>query len=478
MEPHFFQLLDRIRYQAALTAIAREGKSLALISPVGALAEHYKQALLERLGTDLQHIEIRTFFPADSDGIVQHFNQVVGEMPMAQALANRGDQPGLKLWVVHDAMALPAHELQLLLQLLEKFPGAHVRALLVYGNAEVIPDGLEAFEKSLMRWVVERPNLEQIKECLANEPDPLRIKDLRALIQRMAPGSGMADKALADPAPRSQASASTPDKASSRSAWVLRWLKIFALALGLLILSAGVAAWLNPQLVSKLKSHWLPASPTAAQTQAQSSSTAPDAPATSSTTPPTDQSAASDPANQAAGSSPAQAPKEGESKDPTPTQTGEPSSPTEQSAAQSRTKPEASEPASNNKAAKDGKLASDTGKTGELLTELPEGAAQGEQWAKQLSADNFVVQHSISPTYAQALDIQKRFPELDKAHIVPQFVGNETQARFALVSGPYPGKEDANNFLKTKRSPADSWLRTAASLQERLVAKAARGRKP
>ena len=44
MEPHFFQLLDRIRFQAAMSALAREGKNLALISQIQALSEHYKEA--------------------------------------------------------------------------------------------------------------------------------------------------------------------------------------------------------------------------------------------------------------------------------------------------------------------------------------------------------------------------------------------------------------------------------------------------
>ena len=82
MEPHFFQILDRIRYESALNALTREGKSLALISPVQALAEHYKECLLERLQRELPDCEIKPFFPDDADAIVQKFNQVLADLPM------------------------------------------------------------------------------------------------------------------------------------------------------------------------------------------------------------------------------------------------------------------------------------------------------------------------------------------------------------------------------------------------------------
>ena len=146
MEPHFFQLLDRIRFQAAMSALAREGKNLALISQIQALSEHYKEALLESLQQDVPHLEIKTFFPADADGIVQRFNQVVEKMPITQALDRNSNERHLELWVVHDAAALPSHELRLLLQLLEKFPGSQVRALLVYGGVGALPDNLDEFE--------------------------------------------------------------------------------------------------------------------------------------------------------------------------------------------------------------------------------------------------------------------------------------------------------------------------------------------
>ena len=167
MEPHFFQLLDRIRYEAAVAALSRQGKSVAIISSVQALAEHYKEMLMARLAVDVPQARIKAFFPADTDAIVSSFNKVVADLPLAQAMAAPTADRPLQVWVVHDAAALPTGEVLMMLDLLDKFPGAHVRALLVFANTEVAPEGLEGFEKSLMRWVIDRPSLEQIKDSLS-----------------------------------------------------------------------------------------------------------------------------------------------------------------------------------------------------------------------------------------------------------------------------------------------------------------------
>jgi hypothetical protein len=431
MEPHFFQLLDRIRFQAAMSALAREGKNLALISQIQALSEHYKEALLERLQQDVPHLEIKTFFPADADGIVQRFNQVVEKMPITQALDRNSNERHLELWVVHDAAALPSHELRLLLQLLEKFPGSQVRALLVYGGVGALPDNLDEFDKSLMRWIVERPSLDHIKEALAQEQDPDRIASLRALIQRMAPGGSNKEAVTAALNHHATASAlpvqRPPTPAPSR---LFRWLKVCAAALALMALSIAVALKLHPDALHAVWPAWTP------KTKALAESTPPhvDTPAL-----------ASSPSAQDQGNSPAT---------PSPTSVASPAPSPKPGESESLAQADA------------------------LITELPEEAVKGERWAWQLNVMQIVVQHGIAPTYAKALDLRTNFPDLSDVHVVPQFVGNESQARFALVSGPFQSKEEADRFIKTKKAPRDSWVRNAAALQERLIAKSTEPKKP
>jgi hypothetical protein len=113
-----------------------------------------------------------------------------------------------------------------------------------------------------------------------------------------------------------------------------------------------------------------------------------------------------------------------------------------------------------------------------LITELPEEALKGEQWAWQLSVSSIIIQHGIAPTFAKALDLRQRYPDLSQVRVVPQFVGNESQARFALVSGPYLSKEEAEQYLKSNKTPKDSWVRGVGALQERLLPKSPDAKKP
>ena len=422
MEPHFFQLLDRIRFQAALSAIAREGKSLALISQVQALTDHYKEALLDRLQQDVSGLEVKAFFPADSDSIVQSFNQIVGEMPIAQALEPQANGRGLKIWVVHDASALPTHELRLLLELLEKFPGSRVRALLVYGGVETLPEGLTDFEKSLMRWIVDRPNFDQIKEALAQEQDPERAVSLRALIQRMVPGGGNKDAVTA--ALNSHAAQTSrvqmsppPQKARWKSGLKIGMAVVFAMGL-----SIAVALKLHPDALET----WLPAGLTSTISSTESAVT----------TKAVETAAVLNPATDSAGP-----------------------------ASQTDIKPHGSDEPNSQASASSEKTPS------QLITELPDEAVAGEQWAWKLKATQIIIQHGISPTYLKAVDLKKQFPDLRDAQIVPQVIGNESQPRFALITGPYESKSEAEEFMKSKNTPKYSWVRYVSAMQERLLPK-------
>lgn len=486
MEPHFFQILDRIRYEAALNALTREGKSLALISPVQALAEHYKLCLLERLKRDLPVCEIKPFFPDDADAIVEKFNQVVADMPMAQALSPGHGTQGLKIWVVHDAGALPSSEALLLLQLLEKFPGAQVRAMLVYGGTQISPEGLESREKSVLRWVVERPSLEQIKECLAQEQDPERNDQLRDLIQRMAPPGSVPVKDKRQLAASGEGAPPPSDTAASskKRRGLSRLLGLSALLVTLLAFSVLVAIWLNPQVVDDIPAYW--GGTQVASPKADSDSQAPKPadpnnllahplvkkmkelwlgkPVASQAEPEVAQGKAPEAAPvPAAGDAAAVATPP--SADPAPGNSSPEKSEPGNSAPSQVASP-GSEPAPKDKAAN------------ALLTELPDGAEQGERWAKGLEAGSWVIQHSISLTYAQAVEVQKKFSDLSDARIVPQFVAAEKQARFALISGPYGNRNQANEFIQSKRMPKDAWARTAKAMQDRLQMQSAKPAKP
>lgn len=486
MEPHFFQLLDRIRYEASVAALSRNGKSLAIISPVQALAEHYKEMLLERLAVDVPHARIKPFFPADTDAIVSSFNQVVADLPLTQAMAAPTSDRPLQVWVVHDAAALPAGEVLMMLDLLDKFPGAHVRALLVFAGTEIAPEGLENFDKSLMRWVIDRPSLEQIKDSLSRVDDPMQAAEVRDLIARMAPGhagkSVRAAAGLSVPGSAAQADefskagpsksskAQVPQKSggpSDRQPEIKPQsskLKIAAVVAGLLLFSAGVAAWLNPQAWQSLIGQ------TAAVATPAQATPEPPAPAPE---PVADPAKAEEPPASAAGT---EAPADG--KEPATAEAAPApekvyalmtAQERQQAKLDERPDPKAKPTQATQAAPANDKAKKTNSKSVDPEVELPAGVLEGQAWVKGFARGTFVVQHTNSETYAKARDRQKRFPNLSEAKVVPQFEANQSQAKFALISGPFESKELADTFLKSENMPKESWVRSSRAIQKRLT---------
>ena len=504
MEPHFFQLLDRIRYEASVAALTRNGKSLAIISPVQALAEHYKEMLLERLAVDAPQARIKPFFPADTDAIVSSFNKVVADLPLTQAMAAPTADRPLQVWVVHDAAALPAGEVLMMLDLLDKFPGAHVRALLVFAGTENVPEGLETFDKSLMRWVIERPSLEQIKDSLSRVEDPMQAAEVRDLISRMAPGGsakrvaagltvpGSATSANAGTATASAdvkpsaktSSASKPTKRTDKSTAAQpsakgTRLKVVALVAGLLLFSAGVAAWLNPgamnALMGKTETVVAPTEPVKATEPVTEPAKVEEPAAASAEAPASPSDGKEAPALTTATEPP-----------PAPEKVYALMTPEERKLAKLDTEPEtkpgkasvkindkANDKAIDKSKEKSADKASDKAAKGaEPEIELPSGAVEGQAWMKGFARGTFVVQHTNSETFAKARDRQKRFPNLSEAKVVPQFEPGQSQAKFALISGPFESKELADSFLKTENMPKESWVRSSRAIQKRLTPQA------
>lgn len=427
VEPHFFQLLDRIRYEAAVSAVSRDGRSLALISTSQALAEYYKQALLERLEAELPRASIKPFFPADTDAIVQAFNKVVARMPLDQARTAPAPKQPVEVWVVHDAAALAASEVQTMLNLIEKFPGANVHALLVFGGVRVAPEGLDAFEKSLMRWEVDRPTLEQIKDSISKISDPTRAAEVRDLVARIvgngsSPTAAAGEATAANPAGARSATADTsgaPEPAGSRRPARFKPAGVSAV---LLALSVGIAAWLNPLVMES----WLPSFHQKAVV---------DAPAETEAA----SEATSEPSKDAA---PADAVKE----DPVELAVAK-----LEGARAPATDPSPPEAAQEEKPPTEAAL-----------------IAQAQRWAGQLKRNSYVVQHAYHTSYLLAIEHHRRYPNLPDARVVPQYEQDTKRPRFALISGPFESRVAAEAFMKSQSMPKESWVRMSRGIQERL----------
>jgi hypothetical protein len=357
-----------------------------------------------------------------------------------------------------------------------------------------------------MRWVIDRPSMEQIKDSLSRIEDPMQSAEVRDLISRMAPGGHHKPTKTALSLGATAAPSKTEDQimdrkngkrtlkdekkrvdqqpaqtVKSRSPLKQR-IKVATLVAGLFLLSAGVAAWLNSDALKAFTGPAVvPIEPD--KTPEPAPVAAPAAVATAETSKDeaqplayaeaaTEATKGTEPKENIAATVPA----------PQPEKVYALMTPEERQQAKLDNEPDPKKKSNSKSDSKSVNKTSDkttkTTKTPEPEIELPAGALEGQAWVKSFTRGTFVVQHTSSETFAKARDRQKRFPNLSEAKVVPQFEADQNQAKFALISGPFESKELADTFLKTENMPKESWVRSSRAIQKRLVPNTSETTKP
>ena len=507
MAPVFFRHADRLRLEGCVAGLLRDGRSLALSSNREAALDHYSRLLFARVRESSPTSQLEVYFPADTAAMLARFNEVLATQSVEQAMKLSGKESAARIMVVHDAGSLADHEVQLLARLVQNFPGANIRIVLLLGTSARSRKIFESFDRRMLRWDIEAPTPEQAQAMLAQGREDGCEGAVKALLQKMqAPEPGepiQADPAGIDPlgfdAGVTRAPADTEvftfsggadskkkakpaqDKVRSKRGRgdYLRWLMAISF---LAALSVGTTAWLHPDVFTldrlQLAQDWarskLLSAPPAATVVAASAPAAPAAPAT-----PADPVPAATPAQDAvpaavpaASTAPASAAPTAATTAPAPAEAA--SAPATASPAASST-PAASlapKPANAPATAQPAKPAAALPAKAAVVSEAIEAPAEAmaaQAWLKPMPAGTYVVQHAAMPTYEAAQQWQKSQASLSAARIVAVYRPNQKMAYFVVVSGPFATRELAFNFTRSRGVPADTWVRTAASLREQFT---------
>lgn len=440
-----FRAADRMRIDGCANAVAQEGLSLALYCPMEALLDHYLNLLLVRVRQQAPEHRIEVYFPANTDSLLGRFNEVLANQSLNQAVKVQASLNPAQIWIVHDAQSLPESEIQLLARLIQNFPGANIRAvLLMAGQANAHKSPLSAFGRKILRWDIEAPTEEQAQAALDQARNEGNFNAVQQLIQRIQrqqrpridepllaselsaqalPPAPVAAPPVASSALQRQLHAFQKHGAAALKSWpgpgaglkcAATWLRRnHKLALGIalaLLMSTLTMLWIQPEAFGlKARQAVVPAPLISPQLAASATSTAP-VPAVPDT---------SDAAT-----------------------------------------PQAANPASPAPAA----MATSPA---EAAIELPEDTLQGQAWLKKLDANSFLLQHGTASSYAKVLDIQRRHPALKEAQIIAAYRPGEKLAHFVLVSGPYSNLAQGYEASKQAGIPR-SWVRPTRGLQEQL----------
>jgi len=411
----FFRTADRLQMDSCILALSKEGKSVVIHSRSNELLDYYGASFLRRLKSELSSSQIEVFMPADTEAMLQRFNQLLSDMSLTVATQGRAGLAPDKVWVVHDASALGAHELELLARLIQQFPGSGVSAVLMFASENAPSDGLVRQNKQFVSWALEMPTAEQklstIQQARKQGNEEAAVLFFNRLVKRAVKTDVPSVRAVESAA--AAAKAAKPSKpaapAKKKSGHAVLWVMI---VIAMLALSVGVASWLHPDVASKV---WHQTSQMLGMTaEAPKAADTPEPAAAEKT----EVLVAKDEAN-----------------NPMPAALTPPGA----SEAPKASAPQPAEPVA---IAPPPVAVAD-----KVITELPEAAVQGRAWLKGLPEDSFVLEHQSFASLREAQAAIKGKEWLANARIVPLFADGKDEARFAVVTGPFKSKDRAKNTI-------------------------------
>jgi hypothetical protein len=402
----FFDPDDRMQMDGCITALTRDGLSVAVTATHAAALEHYGALLIDKLRKLTPTSKVEVYFPASPDDLLARFNQALAHQSLAQAMQGRKNILATQFWVLNNAAALPEHELQLLANLVQNFPGANIRLILFLDTSRKQNNALESFGKNILRWEISLPD-EARKELLVSQAKgSAQLKAIRTFLNRLS--SSDTQRPVQAPV-KKRFSNPFKSKSMAKRGRGGTWMPWAGGIVGLLAMSVGMVAWLYPQSFQ-----W---------GSAKTETVEQVIPEKKSTT--------------AKGKTiePLKVSKDAEAK---PEATKEPGKEMANAAA-------------------------------DLLDELPNEAAAGQAWVKQLPKGTYLVRHWGLPVFKNVQSYQQAHPKLADAHIVATYKPGEKLAQFVLVTGPYKNRAEAMEMTRQAQTPRLSYPMMAEALTERLT---------
>jgi hypothetical protein len=446
-----FRSADRMRIAGCANAVAREGLSVALFCEHEALLDHYMNLMLAQLRQQAPEHSIEVYFPANTDSLLARFNEVLAQQSVQQATRAPTATEGAQIWIVHDAHTLPEAEVQLLARLIQNFPGANIRAILLMSGPKRQNISLTSFGRKLLRWDIEAPNSEQVQAALELASSEGRSAPLIHMLKRMdhpavsdsLDVNTLVASSASEPEdfPRTNTSfkqkilgwqqhgqaklQSLSGLAQSKPprAWVKQPKTLALVLIPALTLSIILMLWLQPESFGvKIPSTKL------VKNQDTSTPIATPLPLTPATP--------AVPATPVADSSPVSPTGPSAAPQPAPSPAGQTSPATTVPSPQ---------PAIN---------ASDIRQT--------------QTWIKGLDPQSFLLQYGTAKTFDKALVLLKGLSDIKNTAIVEAYHAGDSVAHFVIVSGPYAQVNDGLVAARKPGIPNGSWVRPTRSLQTQI----------
>ncbi len=490
----FLRASDRTRFDYLMRAVRENSASMALSSDNEGVLDHYGRLVLTKL-RKTEGLQVEVFLPQNTEQLLERFNQILSDMSIDDARRAENSPAPRRVLIAHDAKAISKRDLQLLARLVQDFPGANVSLVLLVDRAGLLlhERTLDSFGQRLLRWPVETPTRTEGEALLK----VARAMGFEVEVKKVLAATGYAELKIA---PKKKEPSSEPSTAQARfeaqlaaarqerkeldeaeeaerqrrtepsfdgpasppkSAFtdtrksrgllskLARWIAATVL---LLVVSAGVVLLLFSQNLSPL----LASSPILKETLPP---WAMEAVVALVGKPPTakleEQKAA-----EAAKAAPAV---------PAPVEPTVPAAAADSTEVKVDSAAEAAVPADKPepvKAEVKTEAKAEPVKPTDVLA--PRSERGVDKMVQQTRPGSFFVQHVSLGSMAEAQEWRAQFGALSKAWIVA-VTTQDKGVKFAVVSGPFATRKEAETYAGRQGMPADPWLRPVKSLQSALL---------
>ncbi len=472
VQPLFFRIADRMRLEGYVSALVQDNMSLSLVSGHDAILDHYGKLLVARLREAAPHIGLEVCFPASAEALITRFNEVLQDYSIEDAMGAKFHNAPPKIWIVHDAGALPDNEIQLLARLVQHFPGANIRVVMLFNSTSQKQKLVAAFGRRILNWEIEPPTPEQSEILMEQARAQGREGVVGALLRKITPQEREAPHRMSMPEmvaepPFSLPPRSTPEPvpdeptpsqdAPKRNIWL--WVALAAALLSVCVFGIAVLYGVIPtgdkavlQLRELLKSG------KGEKSASQASAAAVPSPAASEASGAAASPAAANSAASAVAIPPVAVPQPIPLKPIEEIETILPSTSTRSKA------PVAEVPVV--RETKEVKEPKEVAKAPDEASTAQNQA--GQAWVRQMPAGTFLVQHTIVPSYAEANAYMQAHPYLKRARIVANYLPNQAALQFSVVSGPFGSLGDASAYADSQGVPKDPQIRSARFMKEQF----------
>jgi hypothetical protein len=180
----FYRPNDKVEFLEGLNAVYQMGQGIAVVASNEVMLNHYCRLMVSRL-RKAKGFKVEVLLPSTTDSLLKRFNHIMTQMSLDEALRPAAENSMVTLMVVNDAHLIDQQQWVLLSQLISDFPGVNVRLVAFIDSDEWIEydQALNLFGQKLHRWEFEQPSMNDVDSLFSIAESVGRVDEAEKLLE-------------------------------------------------------------------------------------------------------------------------------------------------------------------------------------------------------------------------------------------------------------------------------------------------------